>query len=452
LPLVGNLLDYRHDNVDLFWKGYRSYGSIFSLRLGPKRAVVLIGPENNKFFFNQVDRALSVPEVYEFVIPMFGPVLNAARDERVRREQLALLHSAFQGNKVRGHVQTMTRETVAWLDSLGSSGQFELFDAFAALGMKIAASAFMGHEIRRRMADFVPLYLDLARGMDFFLPPKLPLPRFRRRDRARQRLMEMIRPVIAERKRHPERQDDFLQAIVGGDYRREGRDPDDTIFGMALMMVFTAYIATAAQTCWSLLQLLQYPSYLEEVRNEQEQLLGHYAADSITPETLGRMDRLDWALKETQRMHPVMSHYARHTARDYVLGGFRIPRGWLSMVSPAVSHRLPEAFSQPHVYDPYRFSPSRAEDHRHPFSLIGFGAGLYRCPGASFGVYEMKCVLSLLLERYELELVSPRPGRNYDMGVVRPAPPCLVRYRSRGRAAIGRSGIGSTDTDGAICN
>jgi len=34
LPLLGNLLDYRRDNVDLFWQGFNAFGKIFSLRLG----------------------------------------------------------------------------------------------------------------------------------------------------------------------------------------------------------------------------------------------------------------------------------------------------------------------------------------------------------------------------------------------------------------------------------
>jgi sterol 14-demethylase len=148
-------------------------------------------------------------------------------------------------------------------------------------------------------------------------------------------------------------------------------------------------------------------------------------------EGLSRMERLEWALKETQRMHPVMSHYARYNAQAYDLGGYVIPQGWFTMVCPAVSHRLPEFFSRPNVYDPERFSPERAEDRKHPFSLIGFGAGLYRCPGAGFGTNEMKCILSMLLQRFEIEMVKPSPGRNFDMGVIRPTPPCMVRYRRR---------------------
>ena len=85
----------------------------------------------------------------------------------------------------------------------------------------------------------------------------------------------------------------------------------------------------------------------------------------------------------------------------------------------------------PRLRDPERFSPERAEDQRRAYSLIGFGAGLYKCPGANFGTYEMALVLSLMLLHYELELVNPNPARDFEMGVIRPRPPCVVRYRRR---------------------
>src|SRR5437764_6023580 len=122
LPLIGNLLEYRKDHIDVFWRAYKAFGPIFSLRLGPQRAAVLIGPENHRFFYSQVDKILSLPEVYKFVIPMFGEVLNAASEEAVRKKHLALLQSAFQGRKMGGHLRVMTHEIGAWLDSLGDEG------------------------------------------------------------------------------------------------------------------------------------------------------------------------------------------------------------------------------------------------------------------------------------------------------------------------------------------
>jgi sterol 14-demethylase len=429
-PLVGNYTEYRRDRLGLFRRAYEELGPIFSIRLGPQRAVVLIGPEYHRFFFEEADRTLSLPEVYQFVVPMFGGVLNAARDERTRQAHLALLHAAFRGARMQGYIEVMEREISNWLDALGEAGEFEMYETFAEVGMKIAASAFLGPDVRERMTEFSPHFHDLALGMDFVLPPNLPLPRFRRRDEARRRLAAMIRPAIAARRARPDAGDDFLRVLLQTEGKEAGGGGDERVVGLALMTVFTGYIATAAQTCWSLIQLLQHPAYLGLVEEERERVLGDDPV-GIDAGALQRLEQLDRALRESQRMHPVMSHYARYNARPYELGGYRVPQGWMTMVCPAVAHRLPEVFPDPDRYDPDRFAPGRAEDSGGPYRLIGFGAGPYRCPGAGFGMNEMKCILTLLLRRFTLELPRTDPGVAFDMGVTRPRPPFRMRYRQK---------------------
>jgi sterol 14alpha-demethylase len=430
VPLLGNLLDYRSDHLEVFWKGYKRFGPVFSLRLGPQRAVVMIGREYNRFFFTQADRLLSLPEVYRFVVPMFGRVLNASDDITVRRGQLALLHSAFHWSRMPGHIAAMVRETTEWLDQLGPSGTFDLSETLSDLAMKIAARSLMGHEVRNQLEEFLPLYMDLAKGMEFVLPPNLPLPRFIRRDRARRRLQDMIRPIIDARLAQRGRCDDFLQTIIDSVAGNLSSDSHETIVGLALITVFTAYITTAAQTAWTLLQLLQNPTYLALVAEERERILGS-SGESLDMDALNRLTYLDCALKESQRMHPVMTHYARYNAHTYELDGYQIPRGWLTFVCPAVSHRLPEVFPAPDTYDPLRFLPDRWHDGQHTYDLIGFGAGVYRCPGATFGANEMKCILTLLFQRYKLELLDRDPQRDFAMGVIRPRPPCRIGYTLR---------------------
>lgn len=428
VPLLGHILAYRRDHLSVFWNAYRTLGPVFSLRFGPQRLAVMVGPEANHFFFTQVDKILSLPEVNRFVVPMFGKVLNAAEDVRVRHAHLALIHSAFHPRRMGRHVDAMTRETSDWLDGLGEDGTLDLTHCFAPLAMRIAAAALMGPEVRARLDDFVPLLYDLARGMDFVLPPNLPLPKFRRRDRARAGLHALITPIIRARRAEPGRHDDFLQTIVDGG--PEGAEPDETVIGLSLLTIFTAYIATAAQLTWSLVQLLQHPDTRAAVDAERRNVFGG-AADALDLDALGRLVHLDRALKESQRLHPVMSHYARYNAQGYEYAGFDIPRGWLSVICPAISHRDPAIFADPDRYDPERFAPPRAEDKKNPYGLIGFGAGLYRCPGATFGVNEMKTVISLMLDRFDLRLLDGDPRPDFEMGVVRPAAPCRLAYRRR---------------------
>lgn len=426
LPVLGNLLEYQRDHVGIFWRGYRTYGSTFSIRLGRQPAAVILGPRWHQFFFAQTDHALSMTEVYRFVIPMFGPILNAAETPE-RRKHLAALQQAFRARKMPGYIQIMAEETGKWLAELGPSGSFELWPTMEQLSMNIAASALMSREVRERLHEFLPLYQDLANGMEFVLPPNLPIPRFIRRDRARRKLDAMIRPLLAERRASPGRRDDFLDTLVQSKYPDGTSIPDETIIGLVLMTIFGAYETTAAQTCWVLISLLQHPQYVQRLVSEQDELLSEGPPNQ---EMLHRMQHLDRALKEAERLYPVFSHYTRYTVEDYEVEGYRVPRGWLTMVCPAVSHRLPELFDGPDVYDPDRFAPDRAEDRKAPHALMGFGGGYYKCPGMRFGVYEMKVILSLLLRGYELELHDPNPKPDYNIGIIRPKS-CTVRYRRR---------------------
>ncbi|WP_409495928.1 cytochrome P450 [Amycolatopsis sp. cmx-11-12] len=416
LPLLGSLIEWRRDHFAVFMRAYERYGPVFGIQLGPQKGVVLIGPEYHDFYFKEVDRKLSVPDLYKFVVPMFGDVMLAASEFERRRRHVSLLQSAFQGGRLTHYTEVMAEEVETWLDGLGEHGEFDLWDTFEPLVMRIAASALMGPEIRAHVDEFRPLLVDLARGMEFILPPNLPLPKFFRRDRARRLLTEMLRPVLETRRRDPGGHTDFLQTLVDDDdLRAEG---DEVQIGMALCTIFTGYITTAAQAAWTLVQLLRNPGYLGTVVRELDE------GDTRVP-------RLDWAFKESLRLRPVMGHYARMTAVEYEVDGYRVPKGWMTMLCPGVAHRLPEIFTEPGRYDPERFAPDRAEDKRHPHALIGFSGGFYRCPGQAFGTAEVTTILGALLSRYELAPLEADPPSDFDLGVTRPGSPCVIKYRRR---------------------
>ena len=91
-------------------------------------------------------------------------------------------------------------------------------------------------------------------------------------------------------------------------------------------------------------------------------------------------------------------------------------------------------FREPARYDPLRFAPGRAEDRQHPFALIGFGGGMHKCAGMHLALHEMSVIISLLLQQYDLELVTSDPQPTKEMRASRPTL-CWVRYRRRGAAA-----------------
>jgi hypothetical protein len=69
-------------------------------------------------------------------------------------------------------------------------------------------------------------------------------------------------------------------------------------------------------------------------------------------------------------------------------------------------------------------------------SLIGFGGGVYRCPGAKYGTAAIQCVLATLYRNFALKLVTGPPMRDFQVGVIRPRHPCLIAYQRREKRAL----------------
>ena len=103
----------------------------------------------------------------------------------------------------------------------------------------------------------------------------------------------------------------------------------------------------------------------------------------------------------------------------------------VAMISPAISHMIPESFQNPERFDPERFAPPREEHKRTNYALIGFGGGKHRCIGMAFAYLQVRAIMSYLLRHFELELVSREPRPDYSGFVIGPIQPCLVRYRRR---------------------
>jgi sterol 14-demethylase len=143
---------------------------------------------------------------------------------------------------------------------------------------------------------------------------------------------------------------------------------------------------------------------------------------------------LERCIKESERLYPPLVMLMRAVLRDFAYEGHVLPRGDLAMVAPAVTHRLPHIFRDPDRYDPDRFAPGREEDRRTPYSLIGFGGGKHRCIGLGFAYQQIKVIWTVLLRKFELELVEREYLPDYSTFVVGPRKPCRIAYR-RKRAA-----------------
>jgi sterol 14-demethylase len=230
-------------------------------------------------------------------------------------------------------------------------------------------------------------------------------------------------------------EEDFLQTLMTARYSDGQALSDDAITGMLLSLIFAGQHTSAVQAAWAGVELLRHPAYLAAVLDEQHAVMSHQP--ELTYDALQEMVCLERAVQESERLHPPLVMMMRKVQGDFRYKQYVVPAGWLAMISPAVAHRLPEVFSEPNRYDPDRFGPGRQEHRRAKHGIITFGGGRHACIGMTFAYLQVKAIWSVLLRRFDLELLDNHVEPNYRTFVVGPRPPCRMRYR-RKQAAKGK--------------
>jgi sterol 14alpha-demethylase len=431
LPFLGHALAFHQNPVALLQRGRNRFGDLFRFRLFGKMVHVLTGSTGNEAFFRAPDDQLSPKEAYRFTVPIFGRGVAYDVSPELMDEQLRLLHPAFCDARMQAYAGFMQDETESFLAELGNSGEIDLPEMLDQLTTFIAGRCLIGNEFRQILSrEFADLYHDLEGGINLvaFFSPNLPLPAMRRRDRARERLVELIAGLIRTRKANENDTDDFLSTLMAARFRHGGGFTDEEITGMLLTLLFAGKHTSAVLASWVGVLLIQHPEWAEAARRESEEILYD---GKFTLAALKRLSKLERCIKEAERLYPPLVMLMRTALRDLPCLGRTIPAGSLVMVSPAVTHRMPEIFVEPDRFDPDRYAPPRAEDRQAPYSLIGFGGGKHRCIGLAFAYQQVKVIWSLLLTRFELELADAALLPDYKTFVVGPRRPCRLRYRAR---------------------
>jgi sterol 14-demethylase len=438
-PVLGHLLELRRSPIDLMQRARDECGEVGELRLAGQRVVMLSGEEAQEAFFRAPDEQLDQTRAYPFMKPIFGEGVVFDAPPEQRKE--ALRNQSLRDQFMRGHAEVIAAETERMVAGWGEEGGIDLLDFFAELTIYTSSSCLIGKDFREELTpEFAALYHELERGTDAlaYVNPYLPIPSFRKRDRARRRLVELVGEIIERRKAQERPKKDLLDvltSLTGKDGRP--RFDVDQITGMFISMMFAGHHTTSGTAAWTLIELLRNPDWKKRAVDELDALFAD--GRSVSYQALREIPVLEAVLKETLRLHPPLIVLMRKVMSDFQYKRWTIPAGRLVAVSPAVSNRMPECFPEPGRFDPERYAPGREEDRRL-FAWIPFGAGRHRCVGAAFAMMQLKAILSLLLRRYDFEMAqAPESYRNdHAKMVVQLEQPCRVRYRRRRLAEAGR--------------
>ncbi|XP_045395059.1 cytochrome P450 4F2-like isoform X3 [Lemur catta] len=190
---------------------------------------------------------------------------------------------------------------------------------------------------------------------------------------------------------------------------------DEDIRAEADTFMFGGHDTTASGLSWVLYNLARHPEHQERCRQEVRELLRDREPTEIEWEDLAQLPFLTMCVKESLRLHPPVTVISRRCTKDIVLPDGRvIPKGNVCTISIFGIHHNPSVWSDPEVYDPFRFDPENPQK-RSPLAFIPFSAGPRNCIGQTFAMTEMKVVLALTLLRFRILPHDTEPRRKPEL-------------------------------------
>lgn len=240
------------------------------------------------------------------------------------------------------------------------------------------------------------------------------------------------RPTKAERVPN-----DLLQWLV--DYAVDKGSAHDQnpryLSSRITILNFAALHTSTISITNTLLDLLAAPNgqqWFQEIRAEAESVFAAHD-NSWTKTAASRLVKTDSTLRETLRFTGLggRSLVREVVANDGVTlpNGLHLPQGARVGVAASRIHRDEQYYSEPDVYDPFRFSKLR--DELPPLKglalstvttspeFLTFGHGRRACPGRFFAAHELKLLIAMLATRYDIKPIEERPANTWisDMSV-----------------------------------
>lgn len=184
--------------------------------------------------------------------------------------------------------------------------------------------------------------------------------------------------------------DSLRDSLLGEVIRRDGETLSNpvTMANLVYLMETTSKDVTGL-LMWLLKHAGEHPRLLDRVRVE---------GSSAEPLALvNRMVAESVRLEQSEYLH-------RRATQDFRFRGVVIPKGWLVHVCIHESHRDPEIFEEPDVYNPDRFLESSYSADYAPF-----GIGDRACVGVPLTREISRSLLLRLSDRYEMGIVEDGP-------------------------------------------
>ncbi|KAK7419947.1 hypothetical protein QQZ08_010650 [Neonectria magnoliae] len=201
----------------------------------------------------------------------------------------------------------------------------------------------------------------------------------------------------------------ILDHLTSGPNEERIRDLDAQLQQQLLLAVASIH-TTSSSVLHCLYDLAARPEYVSELRQEAKEVL-EACGGVFTKEGLGRLEKLDSFMKESQRLcSPDLTTFQRMAVKPLTLpDGTYVPAKTKLEIATSAINIDGTYFENPETFDGLRFYRRRQNGESNLIytsvgrTNLGWGVGRHACPGRFLADVEIKIIIAELLLRYDIK-------------------------------------------------
>lgn len=434
-PLIGVIPHLRKDPLNFFLSTAIEYGDVAKLDLGPREFYLVTQPESIKYILQDNNR--NYRKGYDQAKPLLGEGLVTS-EGNFWLQQRRLIQPLFLQSQIGRYIPFITAATdemlAEWEIHALNNKPVDVAHEMMRLTQKIilrtmfstdtgAETEQIAHAFDMSLEHLNQILFSPSRILD-----RLPTPANIRHRHALEYLNKFVFDLISQRRLSKKESNDLLSRLIQARDSETGLGMSDQQVRDEVMTIFLAgHETTANALAWTWYLLANSPGQYDSLVSEIDQVL---AGRTPTENDLAALIFSRMVFDETLRLYPPAWMFARHAIEDDEVGGYFIPANSMLMISPYVTHRLPDIWHDPEYFYPQRFN-SENIGQRHKFAYFPFGGGPRVCIGNMFAITEGLIILSMVTQYFRLSLVPQQNIKPTPIATLQPKPGVFMNLIGR---------------------
>lgn len=434
LPFLGNVLQFRHDQLSYLLQLEQTYGRMATLHIGKTPIVLLFRPEHVRYVLTENPRNFTNREVAGGLI--FGNLLVLTllarnftnkvtrglhdfvgdglltTDGDFHHWHRRLLQPAFSKRRVENYADMFVQYTRETIEHWQSRAEIDIARSLQALIFRITMKMLVNIDMVNESIDSAEIIdgllghpIGILEGL-LSLQIDLPVTPYGQRMAARRKADAYLYNLIDQRSVEKRDVGDILSILLStGDTNNEDTLTRQQVRDELVSLIAAGHETTTNTLTWTFYLLSEHPAILKNVLTELETVL---AGRDPRVDDLPQLTYLDCVVKESMRLYPSAWTQGRYAVGAFNLDGYHFPAGTMLMFSQWVLHRLPDIWEDPEIFRPERFDPVNGQKVPQ-WAYFPFGGGTRICIGMPFAQLQTRLVLATIFQHYIPRVVPGYP-------------------------------------------